>query len=170
MTRQLYNGVVCDNTVIMRRVAFVGLPKDDFFGMGLKVLKWDDSITSVMNDTELESYKLNRTNWSTVNFKKFNNPDFSNTAPFILGHKYRIHWGQVGIDFEDMTVHVSEEYKPTDESLFFVHNFTDVRAAIDVKYDGGEIIPNNTIPASPADYVTGQNLVLNNTNPDIIME
>jgi len=54
----------------MRRVAFVGSPGDDFFGMGLKVLKYDDSITSVMNETELESYKLNRTNWSTVNFKK----------------------------------------------------------------------------------------------------
>jgi hypothetical protein len=34
----------------------------------------------------------------------------STTGPFVLGHKYRIHWGQVGIDFEDMKVYVSEEY------------------------------------------------------------
>lgn len=38
--------------------------------MGLKVLKYDDSITSVMNETELESYVKNKTNWDTVNFKK----------------------------------------------------------------------------------------------------
>jgi len=58
----------------------------------------------------------------------------STTGPFILGHKYRIHWGQTGIDFDSMSVYISEEFKPTDESLFFVHNFTDVRAAITVKY------------------------------------
>jgi hypothetical protein len=66
----LYNGVVCDNTVKLRRVAFVGNPQNDFFAMGLKVLKYDDSITSVMNETELESYVKNKTNWDTVNFKK----------------------------------------------------------------------------------------------------
>jgi len=84
---------------------------------------------------------------------------------WILGHKYRIHWGQTGIDFEDMKVYISEEYTPTDESLYFVHNFTDVRAAIDVTYNG-DLTPNNTIPTNPDDYITGQNLVLNNTNPD----
>ena len=68
-----------------------------------------------------------------------------------------------------MKVYVSEEYMPTDESLYFVHNFTDVRAKIDVTYDG-KIVSNNSIPANPADYVTGQNLVLNNTNPNITRE
>jgi hypothetical protein len=35
-----------------------------------------------------------------------------------------------------MKVYVSEEYEPTDKSLYFVHNFTDVRAAIEVKHNG----------------------------------
>jgi len=32
-----------------------------------------------------------------------------------------------------MKVFISDEWTPTDESLFFVHNFTDVRAKIEVK-------------------------------------
>lgn len=64
-----------------------------------------------------------------------------------------------------MKVYISEEYKPTDKSLYFVHNFTDVRAAIEVRY-GSDLIANNTIPANPDDYVAGQNFVFNNTNPD----
>jgi len=64
-----------------------------------------------------------------------------------------------------MKVLISEEYLPTDKSLYFVHNFTDVRAAIEVRY-GDELIPNNTIPTNPDDYVAGQNHVFNNTIPN----
>jgi len=64
-----------------------------------------------------------------------------------------------------MTVYISEEFLPTDESIYFVHNFTDVRAAIEVKYDG-DLIANDTIPANPDDYISGQNFVFNNTNPN----
>lgn len=53
-----------------------------------------------------------------------------------------------------MTVYISEEFLPTDESIYFVHNFTDVRAAIEVKYDGN-LIANDTIPANPDDYISG---------------
>jgi len=66
-----------------------------------------------------------------------------------------------------MNVYIGEEYTPDDESLFFVHNFTDVRAEIKVRdEENGIVIPNNTIPSNPADYVAGQNLVLNNTIPN----
>jgi len=65
----MYNGIVCDNTVTMRRVAFVGSPGNDFDGMGLKVLKYDDSITSAMNETELETYVKNKSNWDTFDWK-----------------------------------------------------------------------------------------------------
>jgi len=121
-----------------------------------------------MNETELKTYIKTKSNWATLNWKKNGHPRWSNTGSFIIGHKYRIHWGKTGIDFTSMSVYISEEYTPTDESLFFVHNFTDVRAKITVKHGG--TIPNNTIPANPADYVTGQNLVLNNTNPNITRE
>jgi len=122
--------------------------------MGLYVLKWDDSITSAMNETELDTYVKTKSNWDKFNYKIKKNPMNSNTGSFIIGHKYRIHWGQTGIDLEEMKVYISEEYTPTDASLYFVHNFTDVRAAIDVTY-GGFVTPNNSIPTNPDDYVTG---------------
>jgi len=127
----------------------------DFDGMSLKVLKWDDSITSAMSETELDTYVKTKSNWDHFNFKLKQNPFASTTGAFIIGHKYRIHWGQTGIDFEDMKVLISEEWEPTDKSLYFVHNFTDVRAAIDVKHGGEELIPNNTIPVNPDEYITG---------------
>ena len=123
--------------------------------MSLKVLKWDDSITSVMSETELDTYVKTKDNWDLFNFKFKQNPMSSTTGTFVIGHKYRIHWGKTGIDFEEMKVLISEEWEPTDKSLYFVHNFTDVRAAIDVKHEGEELIPNNTIPVNPDDYITG---------------
>jgi hypothetical protein len=123
--------------------------------MSLKVLKWDDSITSVMSETELDTYVKTKSNWDNFNFKFKQNPYSSTTGTFIIGHKYRIHWGQTGIDFDDMKVLISEEWEPTDKSLYFVHNFTDVRAAIDVKHEAEDLIPNNTIPVNPDDYITG---------------
>ena len=81
-----------------------------------------------MNETELKTYIKTKSNWATLNWKIKGTPDNANTGSFIIGHKYRIHWGQTGIDFEYMKVYISEEWTPTDESLFFVHNFTDVRA------------------------------------------
>lgn len=65
----MYDGIVCDNTVVMRRVAFVGAPENDFDGMGLGVLKWDDSITSAMSETELDTYVKTKSNWDTFAFK-----------------------------------------------------------------------------------------------------
>lgn len=163
----MYDGIVCDNTVTFRRVSFVGSPSKDFNGMGLYVLKWDDSITSAMNETELETYYKTKSNFDLFSFKLKQNPGSATTGPFILGHKYRIHWGQTGIDFEKLTVLISEEFEPTDESLYFVHNFTDVRAKIEVKdNENNIIIPNNTIPDNAADYVSGQNFVFNNTIPN----
>jgi len=72
--------------------------------MSLKVLKWDDSITSAMNETELDTYVKTKGNWDKFNFKLKQNPMASTTGVFIIGHKYRIHWGQTGIDFEEMRV------------------------------------------------------------------
>lgn len=68
-TRFVYNGIVCDSSVTFRRVSFVGEPLSDFDGMGLYVLKWDDSITSAMNETELETYVQTKSNWDKFNFK-----------------------------------------------------------------------------------------------------
>jgi len=93
----------------------------------------------------------------------------SNTGSFVTGHKYRIHWGQIGIDFEKMRVELDEHWMENDKTIYFVHNFTDVRAAIDVTLDGVKI-ENNTLPADPKDYMTGQNIVQNITDLNSVQE
>lgn len=35
-----------------------------------------------------------------------------------------------GLDFETMKYTLSEKWEPTDKDIYFVHNFTDVRAEI----------------------------------------
>jgi len=42
----MYNGVICDNTVQIRRLSFVAHPGYLFMGMGLKIMRYDDDITS----------------------------------------------------------------------------------------------------------------------------
>jgi len=81
-------------------------------------------------------------------------------APLVTGHKYKIHWGMTGLDFEGMTATVSRKWQETDKPIYFVQNFTDVREAITVKWKGQEIL-NDTIGANKNDWSPGQNLVFN---------
>lgn len=82
--------------------------------------------------------------------------------PFVTGHKYKIHWGFTGLDFEEMKVTLSERWRSTDKSIYLVHNFTDVREAINVTVNN-ELIANNTIPTDSNSYMIGQNVVYNDT-------
>lgn len=68
-----------------------------------------------------------------------------------------------------MTLDPSERWEPTDKSIYFVHNFTDVRATIDVKLgglmvneyagEGEDKKTTNVIPALEADYKSGQSIL-----------
>lgn len=71
----------------------------------------------------------------------------------VTGHKYRVSWG-TGLDFESMRVRMPPTWKSTDKDIHFTHNFTDVRAAIDVKLNG-VLVPNNSIAALESDWKMG---------------
>jgi len=49
-----------------------------------------------------------------VYFKPFENPSNSWTIGYVTGHKYKIHWGQTGLDFDEMTMTISEQYEEND--------------------------------------------------------
>jgi len=124
--------------------------------MPLKVLPYDDDLWlengGPHNKTE---YMLNRSNYGHFNFRPKEKPMNSWAVPFVTGHKYKIHWGEAGIDFEQMSITMSEEWRDTDSDIYLVHNWTDVRQAIDVKVrkDGGwETMPNNSIATNEADH------------------
>jgi hypothetical protein len=53
--------------------------------------------------------------------------DGSWTVPFVTDHKYKIHWGTVGLDWDQMELGISERWAQSDRPIYFVHNFTDVR-------------------------------------------
>ena len=153
VSEEIHNGVVCDNSVQIRSIRFHSYsPSGLFDGMALKVLPYDDDIINAFNETELEEYIDDRSNYGSFNWKFKNGKDWA--TPFVTGHKYKISWGLTGIDFETMKFTISEKYLETDHSVYFVHNFTDVRQAIYFT-TGGETFDNETIPDSWDDFTTG---------------
>lgn len=58
-----------------------------------------------MNSTELQDYIDDRSNYGSFNWKK--NPSKNWCQPFVTGHKYKISWGVVGLDFETMNFEVA---------------------------------------------------------------
>jgi hypothetical protein len=140
-------------------------PTNLFFGMAFKVIRWDDDLftTGGYNKTE---YRNNKTEHSSFFYKKKGDPSAGWAVPFITNHKYKIHFGMTGLDFEEMTMTQSEEWKVTDHNLYLVHNWTDVRAKIEVRVGGksGYLVDNNTIPTNSAEYQFGHNVIRNGTS------
>jgi hypothetical protein len=132
--------------------------------MALKVLKYDDSLFTAMDALTYQAHLDDKTQYSTIIYKPKLDPSNGWATPFVTGHKYKIHFGMTGLNFENLRIDMSERWLNTDKPVYLSHNFSDVRAAIDVIVDGGEITLNNTIAANEADWVTGQNLVLNITD------
>ena len=55
---------------------------------------------------------------------------------YVTGHKYKIYWGTLGIDFEDASFEISERWTNADKSVIFVHDFIDRRDNIEFFADG----------------------------------
>jgi hypothetical protein len=161
----MYDGVTCDSTIQLRRLAFWSAkPNLNFEGMSMKVLRFDDSLLGPTAE-DYEAYLLDRANYESIDFKTKADPAKSWTFPFVTGHKYKIHWGDSGIDYEQMTIDMSDRWEETDRNLYLVHNYTDVRAIMDVNV-GTELLDNNTLPSmgiDDANFKTGQNIHLNDT-------
>ena len=100
----------------------------------MRVLRFDDDMFlengGPYNKTE---YMFNKSNYGSFEFKDKLDPLNGWAIPFVTGHKYKIHFGVTGLDFESLQVTLSEEWLETDKDIYFVHNWTDIRAAIDVE-------------------------------------
>ena len=100
------DGVTCDGTVQVRRVAFHGAnPSSHFRGMGLKILRYDDDLLAGQED--LDAYLDDTANYGSIDFKELKDPSNGWATPFVTGHKYKLHWGQSGLDFESLIADVS---------------------------------------------------------------
>jgi hypothetical protein len=119
------NGVKCDSSVKIRRVAFDRYtPNAIFDGMGLKLLRYDDDYVASLPDKD--AYILDKSNYGTAIWQPYSS-DKRYAVSLVTGHKYKIHWGQTGIDFETIHAEISEKWEPTDAPVYLVHNYTDSR-------------------------------------------
>jgi len=84
----------------------------------------------------MTEYLLGPDNWDKVHFRDKLNPSNNWVFPILTGHKYKVSWAGTGIDWTEMTLTPSEEWLETDKPVYFVHNFTDVRAEINVTVSG----------------------------------
>ena len=128
----------------------------------MKILPFDDSIVGSMNNVTKKAYIDNKDNYSIVPFREDSDPSNAWAMPYITGYKYKIHWFQ-DLDFTQMQMTLSPRWEATDKDVYFIFNFTDVRAKVDFII-GNEIIKNETIKSTdPAVLQTGANIVYNDT-------
>jgi hypothetical protein len=107
-----WGSVFCDNTVQVRRIAFAGAkPGGLFTGMYNYVVRYDDELFleggGAINRTE---YLLDKENYGELEFRPKSDPANGWPTPFVTGHKYKIHWGVTGLDFEEMQLLLSERW------------------------------------------------------------
>jgi hypothetical protein len=107
-----YRGTICDSSVAVRKLTFSGMaPSHRFKNQGLRLLRYDDVLMLSQNR---EKYLENIDNYSSMPFQAKGSPSNGWSIPFITGHKYKIHWGNVGLDFDQMTIGISERWTPED--------------------------------------------------------
>lgn len=157
MNKEVYDGIICNNQISVRRISIYGATKESIFkGMSQKILKYDDSVLNAQpNVTE---YILDKNQYTNNIMKEKKKPSNAWTAAYVTGKKYRFHFGQTGLNFEDLKIEVSERWEEWDKDIEFFHNFSDVRVAINVTIDGVQI-PNNSISSTPSLRQCGQNFV-----------
>jgi hypothetical protein len=74
VNRYVYDGILCDSRVQVRRIVFYNYAPDIFNIMDMKVLQFDDIITSKLNATSKKGYIENITNYSVVPFRAKTRP------------------------------------------------------------------------------------------------
>jgi hypothetical protein len=77
-------------------------------------------------------YLKDANNYATIAQRGKTDPSNHWTVSWVTGHKYHIHWGYTGLNFENIKFQLAEHWAPSDRDIWVVHNFSDVRAAIDV--------------------------------------
>lgn len=73
--------------------------------MGLKILRMDDHVLA--EHANVTEYINNKSNYATINFKEKQDPGNGWAAPFVTGKKYKIHFGQTGLDYEQLRFDLS---------------------------------------------------------------
>jgi hypothetical protein len=85
----------------MRRLAFHGYKPDGLFrGMAIKILPYDDVILNQY--ANVSDYLNNKSKYGSYYQTLKKDPMNGNAFPLMTGHKYKIHWGKTGLDYESL--------------------------------------------------------------------
>lgn len=103
-----FDGIYCDSTVQIRRIAFYDYMPGSFAGVTQNIIKYDDADVP-SDDTEREIYLADESNYGKITFKPHKKPSNAWASAFVTGHEYRVTWAD-DIDFTQMRVEVSEKW------------------------------------------------------------
>lgn len=156
------DGIYCDDTVQIRRIAFYDYRPGSFSGVTQNIIKYDNVPSDA---TDLEIYLADQSNYGNIFFKRSKNPSNSWASPFVTGHQYRVTWAD-DLDFTQMRVEVSQKWQPADANLMIVLPFDDARQAINVqRTDSAEEIAVDTLQNhAPENWLTGFNSFENSSS------
>jgi hypothetical protein len=155
---QVFDGVVCDNSVQIRRVAFHAVTPNSMNYMPMRVLRYDDALLSSLGALEKEKYIADKSHYGRVRFTEKLDPGMAWAMPVVTGHKYRIQWtDDSALDWMNLKLELSHRWTQQDKQVYFVQNFTDTRVGMNVKYTNGasQTFENNTILSSPSLWTSG---------------
>jgi len=94
----------------------------------IKIIRWDDDIIEQhIADGTLDAYKADDENYTAVKYDENGTPAAAWHMPFVTGHKYKVSWGSMGLDFENIKVILEKNWEKNDLPIEIVHNHTDVR-------------------------------------------
>lgn len=99
--------LLCDNRTEFRKLDVKNMtPKHRFKLQPFRILKYDDDFLLTVDKEEYVGTKDNY----------HSEPQFKDawTLPFATGHKYKIHWGNNGLDFDNMQIELSERWVESD--------------------------------------------------------
>jgi hypothetical protein len=81
--------------------------------MGFKIIRYDDDIIADYGGNVTE-YLADSSNYGTMPFKEKLDPSNGWATPFVTGHKYKIHFGMTGLDYEELIIDASERWEESD--------------------------------------------------------
>jgi hypothetical protein len=135
---KLVDALVCDTSVQVRRVSFHGMtPTGTLRGQAIKIIGWDDSVIEALEAADetgeaYDAYVADDENYTDMKYDDKGAPSPGWHVPFVTGHKYKVSFGAVGLDFEKMSLQIEDLWESDDENIYFVFNHTDTRVAMNV--------------------------------------
>ena len=166
----VYDGILCDDTVQVRRVVMYNASPGSINSRDLYITSYEDEDIEPLTEDEYSTYMADETNYSIVPMRKKKNPSNHWTVPFVTGHKYYLRW-EYGLDFEFMTFERTNWlWGEDDGNIFFTMPHYDVREAVYFDDNTGRRHNNNSIGTEDnvQNLEMGDNLVLNDTETRLI--